>query len=175
MKIALTTIIFFSLIVLVISCSSPDTATTKKGPISFSAQLGGWYAVDTTASFIQIRVTLKNNTADTQAYVNMLCSWRDCYTTNDENNFYLLRDSLCFLNAPAIYKIPPMKSSTDFLTIKTTIPFKDWDKASFRIGFNLIMQDTARKLFSYADELRAMKNITWSDSLALKEFDHFSK
>jgi hypothetical protein len=102
----------------------------------------------------------------------MLCAWRDCFTT-DDGNFNLSKDSFCFLDIPVAYKIPPLKNRADFLSVKTTVPFKEWREKIFRIGFNLIMRDTSKTLFSQAEELRKMKNIIWSDTLWLKEFHRF--
>jgi hypothetical protein len=154
---------------LFVSCSIKKEETGKE-TLTHSVTLGGFLRCDTT-NYIFLKSAVNNISTDTIQCVSMACSWADGYTTDSTD--FLVEKYICYSNVPVLVKIPPGKSFDRYIKIITRENLEEWRRASFRVGYNLVVRDTTKQIFDQVGQIGDMKNVIWSDSIKLKELWNF--
>ena len=125
------------------------------------------FGIKYSVTYLPVRFT--NYSRDTLKYIDMDCTWLDCYFTN--NNRVKFEQQICFKNEPYIYEIAPQHS----LSINIPIVLNDNGSSlnqKFRIGISLQKYiDNSQLLnfdaFNYF--LRSeTSNIIWSNEVELR-------
>lgn len=148
------------------SCSTHRQDNSKK-PITHSVSLGGIQTCDT-AEYVFIKSSLFNNSEDTLWCVSMTCSGDDAYKIDSKD--FSIKKNLCFSNVPMVIKAAPHKSFDFYLRLLTAKKGINFREVNFRLGYNLVLRDTTKTLFSQVDQIGDMKNVIWSDTIKLKDF-----
>jgi hypothetical protein len=132
-----------------------------------SVSLGGINTCDTTEN-IFIKSSLTNNSEDTLLCVSMTYSGDNAYKI--DSKYLSLEENICFSNVPMIIKVAPHKSFDYYLKLQTAQKNINFREVNFRLGYNLVLRDTTKELWSQVDQIRDMKNVIWSDTVHLKDF-----
>ena len=159
--------IFVFIITIFSSCNNSQSNKDLKAKIVHSVTLGGYMTCDTT-NYIFIRSNLLNTSDDTLVYVRMMCPSWSAYALDSKDLFF--ETEPCFINGANTIKIAPHKSLDLFLKLVSPKNISEWENVNFRLGFNCIVRDTTKNLFTQAEESENMKNIVWSDTIKLKNF-----
>ncbi len=129
-----------------------------------SIKKGKLKTVDNEA-FLEVPVSLTNNTKDTLYYLTMTCSWQDFYYIDNER---LKGEEVpCDKNIFDLLKLAPGKTNTVALKLFYKNP-TDSDPVTFKIGHNIVKVDDEFKRVKSYRELRKKKNIIWSNAVTFK-------
>ena len=149
------------------SCTNSDAGKDIKANIIHSVTLGGYLTCDS-VNYIFVKSNLLNSTDDTLTCVRMMCPTWSAYTLDSKD--LLFENEPCFINGANLITIAPHQSVDLFLRITSTKDISEWRNINFRLGFNCILRDSTKNLFTQAEESGNMKNIAWSDTIKLKNF-----
>jgi hypothetical protein len=137
---------------------------------SHTVVLGGFLTCDTT-NFVFLKSSIRNNSADTMKIVSMICSWGDAYSF--DNPTIQKEVSYCYGNGPVLISVPPQQSTDTYLRVLVSKKVNEWRGIKFRLGYNLVLRDTSKEIFSQVSQINDMKNVIWSDTIRLADFWKF--
>ena len=160
----------FAFTIFLVSCIHSRKEEKKEKPFVFNAEIGGFHRIDT-SDCIFAKTVLTNNSPDTMAYLSMTCSWQWGYTT--DSKYLSIEENICFSNGPMTIYLAPHKTSVNYLTLIAHKPINELRDAKFRMGFNLVQADSAKDGEDAVRRIPDMKNVLWSDTIAIKSLYRF--
>jgi hypothetical protein len=150
-----------------LSCQKNGKKPAGSQMPSHTVVLGGFLSCDTT-EFVFLKSSIWNNSSDTMNIVSMACSWNDAYLS--DNTAIQKERNICYINVPVLISVPPQQSTDKYLRVLVDKKINDWSSIKFRLGYNLVLRDTSKELFSQVNQIGDMKNVIWSDTIRLADF-----
>jgi hypothetical protein len=154
------TILFFCLVELA------NTQTVAKKHYTFSIEKGKMVSVGA-SSFLNVPVTLTNDTKDTLYYLSMSCSWEKLYSV--DNTRLCIASRNCDKNIPKMLKLAPGQSRKQTILLRNE-KTKDKTEIKFKIGFYLLKTEKSEDVFHTMDYFykdRLKKNVIWSNTISM--------
>lgn len=151
----------------------------KKDIPSFTAQLDGWHKADSlhrlylndTSTYLHVKTSITNNSADTLCYLTMSCSWQDFYIIDSKDIWLPGWD--CGKNMTQWIKIPPHQTAERLLLLTSSKNANELHNIKFKIGFKFykVNYNKIKNMNSYPDIYKYFtpKNeiVLWSNILEL--------
>lgn len=158
----LTNILLAFLLVTACIHSNAQNAALKDYKLSIEV---GNSVKENRVTYWVVPVTLTNNSKDTLKFGLMSCSWQDYYHVSNSKLRIELTD--CDKNIPIIISLGP--GQTFKKDVRLIIPQTlDASKVEFKMGLSVIKLQGLLDVLDKDDELKAPKNIVWSNVIEWK-------
>lgn len=130
------------------------------------AEIDDW-KMENKNTYLVIKTTLTNNSADTISYMSMSCSWQELYWTDTKQLAIVINE--CGENGAVLIKIAPYSKEINTLELMTQKNTTELNNLKFKIGFNFITAHHHDRLSTKVMQLEKMENVIWSNTLQLKK------